>query len=229
MNWKLGGNKRIGEASDRQPDVEIERIKIREIDKPIIEEFIRSELKRIQKIEQNYWQERWANPEISDFYHKISACVQIDENSKTAWVHEKHPSYSAFELRQIEAKIIEIGDWEITIDFDVVQSAWDVIHTEFCRFLHEIKELAVSLPRIDNLRNYLKSAGGWKLYKFAKIYNWGGNSYKFYCYRIRGNKTEFKGGYVEFDKSHNPNVWLFTDIENFIQSNYEPLIYKEGN
>jgi len=225
MNWKLGGNKRIGEASEP----EIERIEIREIDKPIIEEFIRSELKRIQKIEQNYWQERWANPEISDFYHKISACVQIDENSKTAWVHEKHPSYSAFELRQIETKIIEIGDWEITIDFDVVQSAWDVIHTEFCRFLHEIKELAVSLPRIDNLRNYLKSAGGWKLYKFAKIYNWGGNSYKFYCYRIRGDKTEFKGGYVEFDKSHNPNVWLFTDIENFIQSNYEPLIYKEGN
>jgi len=224
MNWKLGENKGIGAS-----EPEIERIEIREIDKPIIEEFIRSELKRIQKIEQNYWQERWANPEISDFYHKINACVQIDENSKTAWVHEKHPSYSAWEIRQIEQKIIEIGDWEITIDFDVVQSAWDVIHTEFCSFLHQLKELAKKLPRIDNLKNYLMNAGGWKLYKFSNIYDWGENSYKFYCYRIKNNKTEFKGGYVEFDESHNPNIWLFTDIENLIEKNYEPLIYKEGN
>ena len=224
MNWKLGENKGIGANEPK-----IERIEIREIDKPIIDEFIRSELKKLRKIANNHWWERWSKKDANNFYYEISANVEFEEDSKIAWIHEKHPYNSAFELRQIDEKIIEIGDWEIHIDFDVSQEAIDVIHTEFCRILHQLKELAKQLPRIDNLRNYLRQCGGWNIYQFINVSDWGENSYKFYCYRIKNNKIEFKGGYVEFDESHNPNIWLFTDIENLIEKNYEPLIYKEGN
>jgi len=65
---------------------------------------------------------------------------------------------------------------------------------------------------IEKLREYLKSAGGWKLYEFEKSKKIP-DAYKFLCYRIRHLETTFMAGLVNF-RNGEPNIFLFMHLED---------------
>lgn len=66
--------------------------------------------------------------------------------------------------------------------------------------------------RIDQLRKYLESCGGWKLYEFEKSRKIP-NVYKFLCYKIRRLETTFMAGLVKF-RNGEPNIFLFMHLED---------------
>jgi len=89
---------------------------------------------------------------------------------------------------------------------------------EFQKFVKDIAKTIEKLIQLNAIRDYLKNHGGWRLYKFNECDKFE-DSYEFYGYRIRNNKNEFVAGYVNY-RQLKPNVWLFTDLNKFLELKY---------
>ena len=186
-------------------------------DQLIIDAEIKNWMRKFREIENNWWkdiQKRQLNNETITFYDNIAVCVDIQEESKIAFVSEDHPNWNP--NNQVNySGTIEIAGWEIHYDFNIQESCVNIVFNEFQKFISDIRKTIEKLIQLNKIKEYLAKNGGWKLYKFNESDKFK-DSYEFYGYRIRNNANEFVAGYVNF-KQVKPNVWLFTDLNNFLE------------
>jgi len=212
MNWEIEKIKKFGAS-------------VPESDQLIIEQRIVEWMRKFKEIERNWWkdiQRRQLNNETITFYDHIALCVDVQEESKIAFVSEDHPNWDTNNYRNYSGTI-EIAGWEIHYDFNIQESCVNIVFGEFQKFVKDIAKTIEKLIQLNAIRDYLKSHGGWRLYKFNECEKFK-DSYEFYGYRIRNNKNEFVAGYVNY-RQLKPNVWLFTDLNKFLELKHS----KEGN
>lgn len=189
-------------------------IEIPKNDAPIIDRMICEAFEKFKKIEQEYYedcQRRRNKNETMTFYDYIGICVDFNPNSKIAYISEEQPNWNPNNHR-IEQGILLIGDWEIHYDFSIQSGCISVLKGKFDKFIGELKMKVLELKRIEALRNYLKSSGGWNLYEFQKSKKLD-RVYKFICYRIRNSKATFMTGLVKFEEIK-PIIFQFMHLED---------------
>ena len=188
-------------------------------DELIIEQRIVEWMKKFKEIENNWWndiQRRQLNNETITFYDNIAVCVDIQEESKIAFISEDHPNWNPDDYKNYSGTI-EIAGWEIHYDFNIQESCVNIVFNEFQKFISDITKTIEKLIRLNAIRDYL-GKDGWRLYKFnesEKLKNY----YEFYCYKIINSKPTWKAGYVKF-KSKQPIITEFTDLNKFLELKY---------
>lgn len=206
MNWEIRKIKKFGASVPKS-------------DQLIIDAEIRNWMKKFKEIENNWWhdiQKRQLINETITFYDKIAVCVDVQEESKIAFISEDHPNWNP--NNQVNySGTIEIAGWEIHYDFNVQQSCVNILFDEFQKFISDIAKTIEKLIQLNAIRDYL-AKDGWRLYKFNETEEFK-NYYEFYCYKIKDSKPTWKAGYVKF-KLNEPIITEFTDLNNFLRLKY---------